>query len=190
MMATGDRVPPFWWKCKHILHYPHNRFRSPLPASFSASTRLAPTIQRVSLLKRGIDMAKPIGPKTLLIRDAIKANPGMGNKELAAKLMDSNDRMDDKIKVTPQDVAQQKQELKKAGVSVPVASAAAKTGRPKGSKTKKVSATPKPVSARSPSASPFDLIDRVFDLASDCGGFAQLKRLVERLGGGTIVDNG
>jgi hypothetical protein len=28
---------------------------------------------------------------------------------------------------------------------------------------------------------PIDLIDRVFDLADECGGFEQLKRLVDRM---------
>ncbi len=60
-------------------------------------------------------MSKPLGPKSLVIREAIKAHPNKGNKEIAEFIDDSHDRMDDKIKVTPQDVAQQKQALKKAG---------------------------------------------------------------------------
>ena len=80
-------------------------------------------------------MAKPLGPKSLLIRDAIKAHPNKGNKEIAELLNDSHDRMDDKIKVTPQDVAQQKQALKKAGGEAAAPTPAAKpapSGQAKG----------------------------------------------------------
>jgi hypothetical protein len=59
-------------------------------------------------------MAKPLGPKSILIREAIKAHPKMGNKELAEKPNDAAERMDDKIKVTANDIAQQKQAMKKA----------------------------------------------------------------------------
>jgi peptide subunit release factor RF-3 len=41
-------------------------------------------------------MAKPLGPKSLLIRQAIIAHPDKGNTELAEMLMDSADRLDDK----------------------------------------------------------------------------------------------
>src|SRR4051794_17552463 len=59
-------------------------------------------------------MAKPIGPKTTLIRDAIKAHPDKSNKELAELINNSPARADVKIKVTPNDIAQQKQNLKEA----------------------------------------------------------------------------
>ena len=32
-------------------------------------------------------MAKPLGPKSMLIREAIKAHPKLGNKELAEMLI-------------------------------------------------------------------------------------------------------
>jgi hypothetical protein len=146
-------------------------------------------------------MAKPLGAKSILIREAIKANPKLANKGLAEKLMDSNDRMDDKIKVTPADIAQQKQQMKVAGkngkspvASKPAAPALApvsatppvkgKRGRPR--KVAAPTAAPVPVSPRpstSGSVSPVDLIDGVFNLASQCGGVASLKKLVDRLAG-------
>ena len=135
-------------------------------------------------------MSKPLGPKSLLIRDAIKAHPNKGNKEIAELINDSHDRMDDKIKVTPQDVAQQKQALKKAGGEAaaptpaakpaPSGQAKGKGGRPRKAAT--AAATPAPRAA-APSGSPVDLIDKTFSLAQECGGFEQLKRLVDRLAG-------
>ena len=80
-------------------------------------------------------MSKPLGPKSLVIREAIKAHPNKGNKEIAEFINDSHDRMDDKIKVTPQDVAQQKQALKKAGGEAAAPTPAAKpapSGQAKG----------------------------------------------------------
>lgn len=144
-------------------------------------------------------MAKPLGAKSLLIRAAIQAHPDKGNKNIAELLNDSHDRMDDKIEVTPQDVAQQKQQMKKPGATMPAAAQTptpepangvpapespvpAKRGRPKGSlgKPKKAVVAPAPKAAPS-SASPADLIDRVFALAEQCGGFKALQRVVNRL---------
>jgi len=134
-------------------------------------------------------MAKPLGPKSLLIRDAIKAHPNKGNKEIAELINDSHDRMDDKIKVTPQDVAQQKQAMKKAGES-PAPSAAGNGGGKRGGRraagaqaTTAPAALPRTAAAASPSANPVDLIDKTLDLAQQCGGLAALKRLVDRLVG-------
>ena len=135
-------------------------------------------------------MAKPLGPKSLVIREAIKAHPNKGNKEIAELINDSHDRMDDKIKVTPQDIAQQKQAMKKSGESggtaaapapAPAAPAAGKNkgkgGRPKNAVT---AAAPAPRAAAS-SSSPVDLIDKTLDLAQQAGGVAALKKLVDRL---------
>src|SRR4051812_17786068 len=115
-------------------------------------------------------MAKPLGPKSLLIRDAIKAHPDLSPKEIADKLNDSQDRLDDKISVKPMDVSQQKQQMKKAeGEAAPAAAAAApaaaKRGRPKGKGGRPRKAAPAgaaPRAAVRASASPLDLIDRVF----------------------------
>ena len=98
-------------------------------------------------------MAKPLGPKSLLIREAIRAHPNKGNNEIAELLNDSHDRMDDKIKVTPQDVAQQKQAMKKSGGKAPVAAPpaaarAAGKGKGKGGRPKKAAAA----AARQPTA--------------------------------------
>jgi hypothetical protein len=135
-------------------------------------------------------MAKPLGAKSILIREAIKAHPKKGNTEIAELINDSHDRMDDKIKVTPQDIAQQKQAMKKGGGSVaaapePEVPTRAKPGRPKGSggRPKKAVTAATPARAAAAASSPVDLIDRTFSLANECGGFEQLKKLVDRLAG-------
>jgi hypothetical protein len=133
---------------------------------------------QINLPKRRTIMAQPLGPKSILIREAITANPDKGNTELAAFLNDADDRKTDKIKVTAQDVASQKQAMKKAGVNLPVATHPKKRGRKPGS----VNAA-KPVAAVARASSPIDLIDRTFALAQECGGIDQLKRLVDRLAG-------
>src|ERR1700733_11023986 len=94
-------------------------------------------------------MAKKLGAKSILIREAIIANPDKGNTALATMLNDSHDRMDDKIKVTANDIAQQKQAMKTAGVAMPAATPSpkpptpvpAQRGRPKGSGSQKVVTT-------------------------------------------------
>ncbi len=130
-------------------------------------------------------MAKPLGPKSLLIRDAIKAHPKKGNKEIAELINDSHDRMDDKIKVTPQDIAQQKQAMKKAGTAP---AATRKVGGKKGGRqaagaqaSPAPAAPPRAAATAAPSANPVDLIDKALDLAQQCGGLATLKKLVDRL---------
>jgi hypothetical protein len=120
-------------------------------------------------------MAQPLGPKSILIREAIIANPDKGNTELAAFLSASDERKSDKIKVTAQDVASQKQAMKKAGIEPP-ATEKKKRGRKPGYKV-----TPSAVPTARASASPVDLIDKTFALAQECGGIGQLKRLVDRL---------
>lgn len=133
-------------------------------------------------------MAKPLGPKSLLIRQAITAHPDKGNTAIAELLNDSHDRMDDKIKVTAQDVASQRQAMKKPGAEKAPAAAAApaakaarngrrKPGRKPGRKP--AAAAPRPAAATS--GNPVDLIDKTFALAQECGGFEQLRRLVDRL---------
>src|SRR5947209_17143549 len=126
-------------------------------------------------------MAKPLGPKSLVIRQAISAHPDKGNKDIAELINDSQDRLDDKIKVTPQEVAMQKQAMKKVrGDATP--SAAGKGGGKKGGRPRQAAAEPQATPAQRPaSAGPVDLIDRTLELAILCGGLPQLKRLVERL---------
>jgi hypothetical protein len=126
-------------------------------------------------------MAKPLGPKSLLIRDAIRAHPDKGNKELAEMINASPARKEDKIEVKPGDIAQQKQAMKKSGDAPPAEKPApAKRGR-RGGARKRTTATPTPATAAAPSASPVDLIDKTLDLAAQAGGVAALKRLVDRL---------
>jgi hypothetical protein len=127
-------------------------------------------------------MAQQLGPKSILIREAIIANPNKGNTELAAFLNDSDDRKADKIKVTMQDVASQKQAMKKAGIE-PAATVGKKRGRKPGQKAAASLPTTQPKAAAFSSAGPIDLIDKTFALAQECGGIEQLKRLVDRLTG-------
>src|SRR4051794_25553634 len=128
-------------------------------------------------------MAKPLSPKSKLIREALKANPKLGNAD-PAKLINSSDaRKEDKIKVTATDVGNQKQALKAMNAT---ARKKAKSPKPATSM-----AANKPQAARAQSmngatkaAGPVELIDRVFDLAEQCGGLAQLKKLVDRISAG------
>ena len=121
-------------------------------------------------------MAQPLGPKSILIREAIIAHPDKGNTELAAFLSDADERKKDKIKVTAQDVASQKQAMKKAGIEPPAAEGK-KRGRKPGTKVAATVAT-RPTPAP---ATPLDLIDRPFAPAHERGGIGELKRLVDRL---------
>jgi hypothetical protein len=125
-------------------------------------------------------MAQPLGPKSLLIREAIMANPDKGNTELAAFLNDADERMDDKFKITAQDVAAQKQAMKKAGIEPPAAGGK-KRGRKPGQKAAASPPSVQPKASAVSSASPVDLIDKTFMLAQECGGIEQLQRLVNRL---------
>src|SRR5262249_36855358 len=63
--------------------------------------------------REGIAMAKPLGPKSSLIRDAIKAHPKVGNTELANMINSSPARKEDRIRVEPNDIAKQRQAMKK-----------------------------------------------------------------------------
>jgi hypothetical protein len=137
-------------------------------------------------------MAKQLGPKSLLIRNAIQANPGKGNAELAEMLNDADERMDDTIKVTAQDVATQRQAMKKPGAQKTEGAAtkpAAPASKPAGNGRRKPGRKPgkkpaaKSISAHGLVASPVDLIDRTLALAQECGGVNQLKRLVDRIAG-------
>lgn len=133
-------------------------------------------------------MAKPLGPKSVLIRQAITAHPDKGNTAIAELLNDAEERMDDKIKVTAQDVASQRQAMKKPGAAkAPAAAAAEPAKKPAGNGRRrpgrkpgrKAAVAPRPATATS--ANPVDLIDKALDLAQQCGGLAALKRLVDRL---------
>src|SRR5947209_8097542 len=82
--------------------------------TFPLRRPLAPAVPQVDLPQRGIIMAKPLGPKSTVIRDPIAALPNMGNTELAKILNDAQDRLDDHLEFKPKDVAAQRQALKKA----------------------------------------------------------------------------
>src|SRR4051812_44175387 len=59
-------------------------------------------------------MAKPLSPKSKLIREALGAHPNLGNAKLADLLNASDARKEDKITFRASDVSQQRQVLKKA----------------------------------------------------------------------------
>jgi hypothetical protein len=126
-------------------------------------------------------MAKPLSPKSQLIREALKANPKLGNADLAKLINSSDVRKEDKIKVTATDIGNQKQALKAMNAT---AKKKAKTHKaPTTAATEPRAARAKPSNGATKTASPVALIDGVFDLAERCGGFRELKRLVDRLSG-------
>ncbi len=148
-------------------------------------------------------MAKPLGPKSLLIRQAIAAHPDRGNTEIAETLMDSSDRMDDKLKITAQDVATQRQAMKKPGAQAspatsaePAASEPArarpgngrrKPGRKPGRKTRPrpqtqaAAAQAAPVTRPAQAAPRADLVSHVEAIREAVRGLGadQVKRIVD-----------
>jgi hypothetical protein len=149
-------------------------------------------------------MAKPVSPKGQVIRAAIQAHPHMGNTKLAELINDSAERLDDKIKVKVNDVANQRLALKKKGGSAAEPAAVAQVepgpaagngrkrgGRKPGRKQGKKAVTRKAAPASTGSALPEPtapsaavvLLSKVFDLATEVGGFGELKQLVDRLAG-------
>jgi hypothetical protein len=131
--------------------------------------------------REDINMAKPLGAKSLLIREAINTHPKMGNTALAKLIMGSDARKEDKLKVKASDVAQQRQAMKKLAES-PAATAARKPKKKPGPKPKgAANAAPAPTKGR---ISPADVIDGVLTLAKKSGGLDELKRLVDRMARG------
>jgi hypothetical protein len=124
-------------------------------------------------------MAKPLGAKSRLIRDAITAHPKTGNTALAKLINGSDARKEDKIEVTASDVNQQKQAMKSLakGPKAKAAGATEKAPKP----AQKPNAAPAPSKGHT---APADLLDNVYLLAQQCGGLNELKRLVERLAQG------
>lgn len=57
-------------------------------------------------------MAKPLGTKSRLIREAIQAAPHMSNGDIAALVSGSAEALREKFAVTPQDVSNQKVALR------------------------------------------------------------------------------
>jgi hypothetical protein len=82
-------------------------------------------------------MAKPLGAKSRLIREAIHKNPNKGNTELAEMLSASADRAADKLTITAQDVAAQRQALKNLGVTTPAPAPSPAASNPAGNGRKK-----------------------------------------------------
>src|SRR5262249_6601393 len=123
--------------------------------------------------REGIAMAKPLGPKSSLIRDAIKANPKVGNTELAKMINSSPARKEDRIRVEPNDIAKQRQALKKAKPSANQAGSkngrrkanGRKGGRPRAAAT--ASAQGRTAAKGAAAGGPVDLLDRVFGLAQE-----------------------
>src|SRR5262245_11432229 len=70
-------------------------------------------------------MAKALAPKTRIIRETILANPGLGPKALARLINEDEARQEDNVRVTPGDVANQQNAMRKAGASLPTAPARA-----------------------------------------------------------------
>jgi hypothetical protein len=157
-------------------------------------------------------MAKPLGQKSRIIREAIHNHPDKGNTAIAEMLNDSADRLDDKLTFTATDVSQQRTALKNLGKSAsgaapapatqeaateatpargdatpasqPEAPAPKRRGRKAGRKPKaRTAANDAPAPAPRPAghSRPVEVLGKVFDLAKECGGFVELKLLVDRL---------
>lgn len=125
-------------------------------------------------------MAKPLGAKSLLIRQAITAHPDKGNTEIAGLLMDADERMDDKIKVTAQDVATQRQAMKKSGSAPAAKPAAAKPGRKPGrhpASRETVTAPAPPAPAPASTADVFAHIEAIREAVRKLGA-DQVRRIV------------
>lgn len=128
-------------------------------------------------------MAKPLGAKSILIREAINANPKKGNKEIAELLNDAPERKNDKIKVSANDVAQQKQAMKKSKPAEAKPAAATKTGgngrkkrgRRRGQRKAEV---PAAAPAKSTKGDVFEHMAAIKRAVEQLGA-AQVKRVVE-----------
>jgi hypothetical protein len=118
-------------------------------------------------------MAKPLGPKSLLIREAIKNNPHLGNTGLADLINRSDTAQKDKIKVTANDIAQQKQAMKKLGELAPAKKAAGKGGR---------KAAPKPTVSKAQVTIP----SKAHAGSDPVEAAKQVKELVDRYGAETV----
>ncbi len=123
-------------------------------------------------------MAKPLSEKSRLVREAIEANPGIGNTEVAALLNGHEGRKKDRLEFKAADVGNQRVALKKAAGQPP--SRRKKRGRRPGAKAAlpPTAARPTPPTAANNTV---ELVERVFALADAVGGMAALKRLVDRL---------
>ena len=141
-------------------------------------------------------MAKPLSEKSLLIRAALAANPGVGNTALAALLNAAAERKTDKLTVSAADVNNQRQAMKAAAV---LASGDAEQAQPKhegngtpkhrkrrrGHRTKAAAVlAAAPLATAAPAPKQLDAveaIDNVRLLAEQVGGMGRLRQLVERL---------
>lgn len=124
-------------------------------------------------------MAKPLGAKASSAR-RLRIIPTRATRRLPNC---STTQTDDKLKFAANDVAAQKQAMKK-GSPTPAPSApasAAERPAPKkpGRKPGQTAVTTAPRGASA--ASPVDLIDKTLDLAQQAGGVRALKRLVDRI---------
>src|SRR5262249_28366122 len=110
--------------------------------------------------------------KSRIIREAITANPKIGNTKIATLLNGHDDRKKDKLEFKAQDVAQQKVAMNKAAGGT--------------TRKRKVLVKPAPAAATATMKAstsqehknPGALVERVFALARDCGGMGALKDLV------------
>jgi hypothetical protein len=119
-----------------------------------------------------------------VIRDALAESPGLRTADLVEALNDHTDRLDDKLSFSEGDVLAVRKTMKKSRQAptispatpeaVPEPPAPVEVAPPKQTK-------PRRIESETSATSPVDLIDKVFDLAKECGGIDQLKRLVDRI---------
>ena len=121
-------------------------------------------------------MAKPLSPKSQLIREAIAAHPKLGNTQLAELINGAEGRKTDKIQVNATDVSNQAPAVLRRSTARRRRRRSAQGTE--GGEQGRRSPAGRPSQGRQPRRS---RRVRVFDLAERCGGFGQLKRLVDRI---------
>lgn len=126
-------------------------------------------------------MAKPLGSKSVLIRDAITSHPNKGNTEIAEMLNGDEERKADRIKVSARDVATQRQAMRKVGTPARARrrSGAKKPGRKGGRKParKQPPAAATPTTAQAPAADLFEHIEAIREAVRQLGA-EQVKKIV------------
>ena len=127
-------------------------------------------------------MGRELSAKTKLIREVLAEHPGWANKEVADWINDSK-KLDGEVK--PQDIAQAKQALKKAGESrllrVPDPAKGEADGGEEGQASAAVSTTPPREATEEGRGLTRDDLTQLQQLAAKAGGISELIVWLEML---------
>lgn len=132
-------------------------------------------------------MAKPLSPKSVIIRKMIAAHPDLSSSEIAQLCNADPERHHDKIEVTTIDVTIQRNALKKKEEKESEDESEAKTEQVRSFLQDEPRAVARLVSdspARSSLLDPLDVLDAIEDLkrvAQRLGGYDQVRRIIDRL---------